>query len=82
LTLTLKNRKAPLIYGQTQAAIAEGDLGSPVMGDSVDLRGFSLPRRHMCDEGGMPLTFDLHLAWLKDRTLSSTALELVEQLTA
>lgn len=67
--------------GQTLAALAEGGLGIAVMGDSVDLRGFSLPSRQVCDGDGTVLTFDLHLAWLRDRLLSPACCELVDYLT-
>lgn len=67
--------------GQTLAALAEGGLGIAVMGDSVDLRGFDLPRRYICDRAGNLLTFDLYLAWLRDRTLPTVVMELIETLT-
>lgn len=66
--------------GQTLAALAEGGLGIAVMGDSVDLRGFSLPRRVVTDAKGVPLTFDLSLAWLRDHHLPAAARDLVERL--
>lgn len=59
--------------GQTLAALAEGGLGIAVVGDSVDLRGFDLPRRPVTDHHGQPLTFELHVAWLHDRSLPAAA---------
>ena len=67
--------------GQTLAALAECCLGIAIMGDSVDLRGFTLPRRNICDQNGRLLSFDLHLAWLGSRVLPPVVLELVEALT-
>jgi DNA-binding transcriptional LysR family regulator len=61
--------------GQTLAALAEGGLGIAVVGDSVDLRGFDLPRRFVTDQHGRPLTFELHVAWLRARPLTGVALD-------
>lgn len=49
--------------GQTLAALAEAGLGIAVLGDSVDLRGFDLPRRFVHDGTGSVLAFELHIAW-------------------
>jgi len=49
--------------GQTLAALAEAGLGIAVLGDSVDLRGFDLPRRYVHDGTGSVLAFELHIAW-------------------
>jgi DNA-binding transcriptional LysR family regulator len=49
--------------GQTLAALAEAGLGIAIFGDSVDLRGFSQPRRPIADPDGRLLSFDLHAAW-------------------
>lgn len=68
--------------GQTLAALAEAGLGIAIMGDSVDLRGFSLHRRFVCDEQGKPLRFQLHIAWIRERILPPAAYELVDDLTA
>lgn len=68
--------------GQTLASLAESGLGIAIMGDSVDLRGFRLPRRVVTDERGVPLTFDLSLAWLKDRQLSPAEQDLIERMAA
>lgn len=68
--------------GQTLAALAEGGLGIAVVGDSVDLRGFDLPRRPIADAHGRLLTFALHVAWLGDRPLPGVALEFAEALAA
>lgn len=63
--------------GQTLAALAEAGLGVAILGNSVDLRGFSLPRRSVADAAGEPLSFDLHLAWLRDRRLPPPVEQLV-----
>lgn len=68
--------------GQTLAALAEGGLGVAIIGDSVDLRGFDLPRRPVVDRDGRPLTFDLHVAWLRDRPLPAAAHDFAEALAA
>jgi DNA-binding transcriptional LysR family regulator len=49
--------------GQTLAALAEANLGIAIFGDSVDLRGFSQPRRPVAGPDGMVLSFELHAAW-------------------
>lgn len=66
--------------GQTLAALAEGGLGIAILGDSVDLRGYGLPRRVVTSPQGQPLTFDLCLAWLEDQELTPAARDLVERL--
>lgn len=68
--------------GQTLAALAESGMGIAIMGDSIDLRGFNLPRRYLTDENGRELTFDLHIAWLEERRLPPFAYDLAEQLAA
>lgn len=68
--------------GQTLAALAEGGLGIAIMGDSVDLRGFDLPRRHISDRDGNLLTFDLYIAWLHERILPPTMSSLVKRLSS
>lgn len=68
--------------GQTLAALAESGMGIAIMGNTIDLRGFDLPRRSVVDEQGRPLTFNLHIAWLKERLLPPFAHDLVEQLAA
>lgn len=68
--------------GQTLAALAESGLGIAIMGDSVDLRGYALPVRPICDTHGQLLAFDLYIAWLKDRVLSPVSMTLVEHLCA
>lgn len=67
--------------GQTLAALAEAGLGIAVVGDSVDLRGFDLQRRFICDDQGRVLHFHLHVAWLRDRILPPAALDFVDDLT-
>lgn len=67
--------------GQTLAALAESGLGVAIMGDSVDLRGYGLPARPVCDADGELLTFELYVAWLKDRQLSEVAESLVGELS-
>jgi DNA-binding transcriptional LysR family regulator len=67
--------------GQTLAALAEAGLGIAIMGDTLDLRGFQLPRRFICDRNGEPLTFDLHIAWMKERQLHPLAYALADELT-
>ena len=67
--------------GQTLAALAEAGLGVAIVGDSVDLRGFGLPRRVVVDAAGARLSFDLHLAWLRDRLLPAPIEQLVGMLT-
>lgn len=66
--------------GQTLAALAESGLGIAIMGDSVDLRGYDLPRRPVQGHDGRLLSFTLHVAWPKHRKLSDGALSLVETL--
>lgn len=66
--------------GQTLAALAEAGLGIAIMGDSVDLRGFDLPRRYICDREGRVLSFDLHIAWLRDRDLPPVERQFVDNL--
>jgi len=68
--------------GQTLAALAEAGLGIAIMGDSVDLRGFHLRRRPVCDHYGNPLLFKLHVAWLRERILPSAAYDLAEELAS
>lgn len=68
--------------GQTLAALAEAGLGIAIMGDSVDLRGFNLHRRYVCDDQDRVLQFQLHIAWLKDRILPPVVCEFVDDLTA
>lgn len=68
--------------GQTLAALAEGGMGIAIIGDSVDLRGFSLPTRPVSDGRGLPLAFDLHLAWLAERRLTPRCMQFVEHLAA
>jgi LysR family hydrogen peroxide-inducible transcriptional activator len=67
--------------GQTLAALAESGLGIALMGDSVDLRGFNLPRRPLSTGNAELLTFDLHIAWLQSRQLSKAMHNLIEKLT-
>lgn len=66
--------------GQTLAALAESGMGIAIMGDSIDLRGFDLPRRYVTDANGNLLTFELHIAWLKERKLPPFAYELAREL--
>ncbi len=66
--------------GQTLAALAESGLGIAIMGDSVDLRGYGLPRRPVKGHDGGLLTFDLHVAWPRRSKLSDGAISLVETL--
>lgn len=68
--------------GQTLAALAEGGLGIAIVGDSVDLRGFDLPRRPVVDRDGRPLTFELHVAWLRERPLPPADLGFADALAA
>lgn len=68
--------------GQTLAALAEGGLGIAIVGDSVDLRGFQLPRRPIVDQHGTPLTFELHVAWLRERRLVPEGYDFAEALAA
>lgn len=68
--------------GQTLAALAEAGMGIAIMGDSLDLRGFHLPRRYLVDHRGEFLTFELHIAWLKERQLPPAAEELARELAA
>lgn len=49
--------------GQTLAAMTEAGLGVAIFGDTVDLRGFDLPRHPVLDAVGEALTFDLYVAW-------------------
>ena len=67
--------------GQTLAALAEGGMGIAVIGDSVDLRGFDLPKRYLCDSKGERLFFDLHIAWLGHRQLPPTVVHLIDHLS-
>lgn len=53
--------------GQTLAALAEAGLGVAVMSDNVDLRGFTLPERSLCDPHGHPLQYELRIAWDRNR---------------
>lgn len=66
--------------GQTLAALAEAGLGVAIIGDSVDLRAFDLPRRIVATAGDVPLSFDLHLAWVHGRRLPLPVEQLVETL--
>lgn len=68
--------------GQTLAALAEAGLGIAIMGDSVDLRGFDLPRRYVCDQEGRVLAFDLHVAWLREREQPAVERQFVDDLVA
>jgi DNA-binding transcriptional LysR family regulator len=68
--------------GQTLAALAEGGLGIALIGDSVDLRGFDLPRRPVVDHGGRFITFELHVAWMRDRPLPKVANKFARDLAA
>lgn len=68
--------------GQTLAALAESGLGIAIMGDSVDLRGYDLPRRPVKGSDGNLLSFTLHVAWPRQSNLSGGALSLVETLCA
>lgn len=67
--------------GQTLAALAEAGLGIAVMGDNVDLRGFDLRRRYICDDQGRLLHFHLYIAWLQDRMLPQVAYTFINDLT-
>ncbi|HEX7040045.1 MAG TPA: LysR family transcriptional regulator [Trueperaceae bacterium] len=66
--------------GQTLAALAESGLGIAIMGDSVDLRGYDLPRRPLRGHDGNLLSFTLHVAWPRRAALSPVAMSLVETL--
>lgn len=68
--------------GQTLAALAEAGLGIAIIGDSVDLRGFNLHRRYVCDNQGRLLHFHLHIAWLRERVLPRIAYKFIDDLTA
>lgn len=74
--------EVPQRVGQTLAALAEGGMGIANLGDSVDLRGFSLPTRPLRDGGGKALDFDLHLAWLAEKRLTPWCKRFVEHLAA
>ncbi|MDQ1701821.1 MAG: hypothetical protein QOF57_1073 [Frankiaceae bacterium] len=67
--------------GQTLAALAEAGLGIAIFGDSVDLRGFDLPRRYVESGDGTILSFDLHIAWRRGADLSPLALQFFEELS-
>ena len=67
--------------GQTLAALAEAGLGIAIISDNVDLRGFDLPVRAVQDADGAPLTFDLHIAWQRERTLPPSAYQFVQELS-
>jgi DNA-binding transcriptional LysR family regulator len=67
--------------GQTLAALAEAGLGVAVVSDSVDLRGFDLPKRPLHDADDHPLQFDLHIAWSRDRSLPPILYRFVEDLS-
>jgi DNA-binding transcriptional LysR family regulator len=68
--------------GQTLAALAEAGLGIAVLGDSVDLRGFAMPRRYLHNGDGEPLAFDLHIAWPKAQPLEPVVDRFVRELSA
>jgi DNA-binding transcriptional LysR family regulator len=67
--------------GQTLAALAEAGLGVAVISDTVDRRGFSLPTRPLCDRDGGLLTFELRVAWLRERPLPPVVREFVTSLS-
>ncbi|MEX2375190.1 MAG: LysR family transcriptional regulator [Dehalococcoidia bacterium] len=67
--------------GQSLAALAEAGLGVAILSDNVDLRGFDLPSRAVCDGDLNRLHFSLHIAWLRERTLPSILYEFVEDLS-
>jgi LysR family hydrogen peroxide-inducible transcriptional activator len=68
--------------GQTLAALAEAGLGIAVLGDSVDLRGFTMPRRNLHNGDGEPLAFELHIAWPKAEPLAPIVDQFVRELSA
>lgn len=68
--------------GQTLAALAEAGLGVAVVSDTVDRRGFDLPARALCDHDGRPLTFDLHVAWSRARSLHPVVHEFIAELSS
>lgn len=49
--------------GQTLATLVEARLGTAILGDIQDLRGFDLPRRVLMDDAGHTLSFGLYAAW-------------------
>jgi DNA-binding transcriptional LysR family regulator len=51
--------------GQTLAALVENGLGVAVLAESVDLRGFALPKRIVLGPGGAPLQFTINVAFEK-----------------
>jgi LysR family hydrogen peroxide-inducible transcriptional activator len=67
--------------GQTLAALAEAGLGIAVFGDSVDLRGFDLPRRFVHDGTGMVLAFDLHVAWRRSSEFPPIVMQFFHELS-
>lgn len=67
--------------GQSLAALAEAGLGIAILSDNVDLRGFDLPSRPVCDGDMHPLQFDLHIAWLRDRSLPPILYRFAEDLS-
>lgn len=66
---------------QTLARLAERGLGIAIVGDNLDVRGFDLPMQVLHDREANPLTFDLCVAWLRQRTLSPTVLEFAHGLS-
>jgi DNA-binding transcriptional LysR family regulator len=68
--------------GHTLAALAEAGMGIAALGDSVDLRGFDLPRRYLHDGDGAPLAFDLHIAWQKTWAMPPVVEQFVHELSA
>lgn len=68
--------------GQTLAALAEAGVGIAVLGDSVDLRAFDLARRPLTDADGRQLSFDLHMSWAREMTLSPRIERMIEELSS
>lgn len=67
--------------GQTLAALTEAGLGISVLSGNVDLRGFSLLRRPLCDINGTPLEFDLTVSWPRDRRHAPVVYRFARQLS-
>lgn len=68
--------------GQTLAALAEAGLGTAIMSDNVDLRGFDLPFRILMNGQGRSLKFDLYISWVRERRLPPILLDFARDLSA
>lgn len=65
----------------TLASFAEKGLGIAIVGDNLDTKGMNVCVRPLSGQDGLPLIFDLCIAWSRRRQLAPVAADFAQQLS-